>query len=272
MKNLFDFDLLVNDVFYRSLHILDYIEKYPSLSDLDKETISATIMDALVYKGLIDSSRQSLDLENLMIVDNLNYYCYTKHPNVSGIPLWMKEMFRTKSMTITGSIPAAIFLAKPSSDAHYCVYDPNTAVSAFFDNFRFILADYDSPTRIGEKAKDRPFVEIEIDGISYLVDNLTKRIFKSEYFIKTYNLIEKNSIRKSEFDHKRKAYYKEQTTPKLDLGSYLSFSLPMFEVLKHVPKFAEMDYEIEKTKEYCPEGWKNLEEINSHMELLKNNF
>lgn len=50
MKNLFDYELLVNEVFYKCWHILEYIEKHPNMSDLDRQAIKATIMDALVTK------------------------------------------------------------------------------------------------------------------------------------------------------------------------------------------------------------------------------
>ena len=56
-KSLFEYDILVNDVFYRFWHILTWIEEHPDMSDLDKEAICATIMDALVYKCLIDPEK-----------------------------------------------------------------------------------------------------------------------------------------------------------------------------------------------------------------------
>lgn len=67
MKSLFEYDVLVNHTFYRSWHILKYIEKHPDMSELDREAIKATIMDALVYDGAIDPDWEYLDLDNLCI-------------------------------------------------------------------------------------------------------------------------------------------------------------------------------------------------------------
>lgn len=148
MKSLFDYEFLVNEVFYRCQPILKWIENNKNMSDLDKEAIQATIMDALVYKKLIDPTIESLDLDHLCIVNNLEHYVYNKHPNISGIPQWMKEEFRKKCLTITGGIPISLFLAKPPSKfVRYCVYDPNTAVSAIFPDATFYNVFYNSPTR-----------------------------------------------------------------------------------------------------------------------------
>ena len=262
-KSLFDYEFLVNEVFYRSCHILRWIEKLPNMSSLDKEAICATIMDALVYKRLINPEKEFIN--ELCITDDICDYHYEKHPFVSGIPLWLKEEFRHKSLIITGSIPVSIALTKPASKvAQYCVFDPNTAVSSFFDEFRFIIADYDSPTRLGIRAVDRPFVEVSIDGILYLVDILTKRVFRSDMFFEKYNVGVKSSIRKSEFTEEKMAIYNEQTSIKEDLGIYLSMSMLVLESLKQTDEFAEMMYEIEKSKEYYPDGWKDYEELKQH--------
>lgn len=267
-KSLFEYDVLINDTFYRSHHVLTWIDLHKEMSQLDREAICATIMDALVYKGLINPENEFLNLDNLLITNNPDDYKYDKHPFVCGIPMWMKEMFRTKSLVISGSIPVSIFLAKPAGGIRYCVYDPNTAVSSFFDEFRFIKSEYDSPTRSGVRAEERPFVEVKIDGISYLVDILTKRIFKTEEFTEMYNMVELDSIKKSDFDRKRKQYYAEQTTEKLDMGTYLLLSAQMLDMFNNTPEFAEMSYEIQKSKEYCPDGWKQYEEAREHMALF----
>ena len=171
MVNLYDYDLLVNDVFYRCWHILEYIERHPNMSDLEKEAIKATIMDALVTKKLIDPNSQSLDFDKMCIVNNLDFYTYDKHPNICGIPLWMKEKFREKSIYVTGGIPVSIFLAKPPSKiARYCVFDPNTAVSSIFEDATFYNAIYNSPTRNIRIDEARPFVEVLIDDKLYLCD------------------------------------------------------------------------------------------------------
>lgn len=50
-------------------------------------------MDALVSKKEIDPSLEFLDFDNLCITNSKeNTYAYEKYPNISGIPLWMKEM------------------------------------------------------------------------------------------------------------------------------------------------------------------------------------
>lgn len=78
MTNLLDYDVLVNEIFYKCWHILDYIIEHPEMPDLDKQAIKATIMDALVTRKQIDPERQSLDLDNFCIVDNIEHYTYEK--------------------------------------------------------------------------------------------------------------------------------------------------------------------------------------------------
>lgn len=46
---------------------MEYIEKHPDMDESEKEVISNTIMDALVYKGLIKKYEETLDLDNLCI-------------------------------------------------------------------------------------------------------------------------------------------------------------------------------------------------------------
>lgn len=82
MKKLLEYDFLMNDVFYKCWHILEYIDKHPNMSKLDREAIKATIMDALVYKDLIEAEKQSLDLDNMCIREDLEHYKYESHPNV----------------------------------------------------------------------------------------------------------------------------------------------------------------------------------------------
>lgn len=46
MTSLLDYDVITNKVFYKCWHILEYIDKHKkNMSELDKETIQATIMD-----------------------------------------------------------------------------------------------------------------------------------------------------------------------------------------------------------------------------------
>ena len=225
MISLFNYDLLANEIFYKCWHILEYIEKHPDMSDLDKEAINATIMDALVTKGQIDPNTQSLDLGKLCIVNNLDFYNYEKNPNISGIPLWMKEKFRKKSLHITGGVPISIFLAKPPSDVvRYCVYDPNTAVSSIFQDATFYNAIYNSPTRGVRIEEVRPFVEIKINNELYLVDTLTKRILKSNWFKRTYDFEVINQQTISKMDKKRLKYYKEAVNERKNLSIFLSLT------------------------------------------------
>lgn len=48
MTSLLDYDILTNEVFYRCWHILDYIAAHPDMPPLERESIEATIMEALV--------------------------------------------------------------------------------------------------------------------------------------------------------------------------------------------------------------------------------
>lgn len=256
MKSLYDYDLLVNEVFYRCHHILEYIETHPNMPDLEKEAIKATIMDALVYKKEIDSSKQSLDFDNLCITDDLKHYTYEKHPNICGIPLSMKEKFRKKSVIISGGIPISMFLAKPPSKiSRYCVYDPNTAVSAIFDDATFYNSYYNSPTRDGVRIEEvRPFVEVNIDGELYLVDTLTKRILKSSWFKEKYDFEIKNERTISKLDKEGLKHYKEGIKDYNDLANYLLVCNSIINGL-NTPNFAEMKYELEQSKLYFKEEW-----------------
>jgi len=270
MINLLNYEVLVNETFYKCWHILDYIEAHPNMSELDKEAISATIMDALVTKKQIDPKTQSLDLQGMCIVNNLDHYNYEEHPNISGIPLWMKEEFRKKALQITGGIPISMFLAKPPSKVvRYCVYDPNTAVSAIFPDATFYNATYNSPTR-GIRVKDiRPFVEVNINGELYLVDTLTKRILKSSWFKNTFDFQVHSQQTVSKFDKKRLRYYKESISEENHLASCLIFMLPMIDF--DTPNHAEMKYEIEQSKKYFPKGWEEYEEHKKEIQKYQIN-
>lgn len=273
MTNLFDYEVLVNEVFYKCWHILEWIEKHPNMSDLDKQAISATIMDALVTKKLVNPQIQSLDLEHLCIVNNLEYYTYEKHPNISGIPLWMKEEFRKKSLYITGGIPISMFLAKPPSKyIRYCVYDPNTAVSSIFPDATFYNAVYDSPTRGIRIDSVRPFVEVNIDGENYLVDALTKRIFRSSWFKETYNFEIKEHQAISKFNKKKMNYYRESIKEDKKLAEFVPFVLPV--LASDAPELAEMKYEVEQSKVYYPDEWVRADILQKEMDkfFISGNF
>ena len=148
MKKLIDLEVIINETFYKGWPILDYIEKH-NLTKLDKEAIKATIMDVLVYKNIINPEQEYLNLEELTITNNPSDYHYNKTPNVSGIPAYIKEQLRHISIHQSGGIPVMLFIAKPPSKVHFCVYDPNYCVSAIFEDATFLECIYDSPTRPG---------------------------------------------------------------------------------------------------------------------------
>ena len=262
--SLYDYKVLCNDVFYRSFHIFEYIETHPDMSDLEKQAIKATIMDALVTRGCIDPARQSLNFEDYCIEDNLDHYVYEKNPNVCGIPLWMKDEFRKRILVITGGLSIAINLARPASEyGHYCVYDPNTAVSAIFDDATFYQVFYKSPTRGVRIESPRPFVEVNIWGEDYLVDVLTKRIFKSSFFRQTYGWDEVSKVRKSEYSSEALLGYNEAVAEGrvCDLATWLDFSFSFLDSAD--PRNAELIYERERSKEFFPEAWVELKEIQN---------
>lgn len=268
MASLVDYELLTNDVFYRCWHILDYIEAHPDMPPLERESIEATIMEALVSKKLIDPTKQSLDLDNLEIVDDTKHYCFEEHPRICGIPLWMKEEFRKKSIYITGSVPISLRLTRPPVKVgRSCVYDPNYAVSSIFEDATFIDAIYDSPTREGVRLEEtRPFVEVNINGADYLVDVLTKRILRSDWFKETYNMETRHSIKISEGTKEQKERYKEMISESNALADMILLLEPLID--DKSPSFAEYRYEFEKTKEYFPEAWQEAEYLKEEMKTF----
>lgn len=268
MKSLYDYDFLQNEVFYRSEYILKYLERHKDISELDKEAIANTILDALVYKGLINPDTESLDFENLCIRDNLDHIRYNKTPNVTSIPQEIKEAMRHKSIIISGSIPISIFCAKPAGEVHTCIYDMNTAFSSLVSSFKFLICNYDSPTRPGVRATERPFVEVNINGEAYLVDTLTKRIFKSSWFRAAYNLEVIEEIASEDFDLEHQRLYQEQTTESVQLGSYYHLNSLFSEVFKTVPNMEESLFENERSKENYPDAVAEYHFITEDMRRL----
>ncbi len=267
MKSLFDYPVLVNETFYKCWHILEYLEKHENLSELEKEGIRATIMDALVYKGDIDPTCEFLSLSELAITNNPNDYHYTKTPNVCGIPMEIKDKLRRKSIYISAGAPVTLFLAKPPSKiVRYCVYDPNTAFSSIFDDFTFYEAIYTSPTRGVRLTESRPFVEVEINGELYLVDTITNRIFKSSFFKEHYDLEIVSSVKRKNFDRRQNELYAEQTKEQNKLADLILFYEMSREL--NVPEFAEQFYELDKSKEIYPEAWEEYRRIQGHMRLV----
>lgn len=266
MKSLLDYELITNEVFYRCWHILDYIKEHPDMPPLERESIEATIMEALVSTGQVDPTKQSLDLNNLAIVDDTKHYCYEKHPRICGIPLWMKDKFRKKAIYIIGSVPISLRLSRPPSPIHSCVYDPNYAVSSIFDDATFIEAIYDSPTRPGVRLEEtRPFVEVNIDGVNYLVDVLTKRILRTDWFKQEFNMEVKNTITISKADKENKRRYQNAVAESNSLGEMIPLLEPMMDRIS--PNWAEYRYEFERTKEFFPEQWEKAEEVKQDMKL-----
>lgn len=263
MVELKQYDLIVSHVFYRSYHVLDYIAKNPNMSDLDREAICATIMDALVYKGLIDPAKQSLDLDRLCICDDTKHYCYNPQPFVTSIPLEIKEKMRKRCLKFSGGIPASVFYARPAGSARYCIYDMNTVFSAFFDEATFIVCDYQSPTREGVIATDRPFVEVPINGTHYLVDALTKRIFRSDSFRERYRLTEKRRIAKKDFDETQKEVYAEQISEDNNYAVYLSLVGCFFQ--SGEGNLAEIAYETNMSRCYFLEQFDEAERLKQEM-------
>ncbi len=268
MKSLYDFAYLQNEVFYRSECILKYLERHKDISKLDKEAIINTLLDALVYKGLMNPDTESLDFEHLCIRDDLDHIRYDNTPNVTSIPQEIKEAMRHKSIIISASVPISIFCAKPASEIHTCIYDMNTAISSLFDSFKFLLCDYDSPTRPGVRALQRPFVEVIINGEAYLVDTLTKRIFKSSWFKTTYNMSITEEIAFEDFDRKRQRIYQNQTSPSQQLATYYHLMGVMEDAFKTVPKMEEALFEFEKSKENYPEAIAEMDFIKEDMQRL----
>lgn len=262
MINLFSYDILNNHVFYRGWHVLTYIEQNPDMSDLDKEAVCATIMDALVSNNLINPKEDALDFKTLAIVKstNVKYYHYQKHPFVSGFPLWMKEKWRYKCMPAAGHLSAAIFISMLPG-AQRCVYDLNNVASSIFKDFELSIAEYDSPTRPGIRAKERPFLKTNIDGVDYFIDTITKRIFNFEEFKRRYNLVLTDEVSLKTISKKKQRIYKYQVRHDPSrLGDCLLLMAPFIPSFKEVPKNAEYIYEFEKTKELYPEAWEEKEQ------------
>lgn len=263
MKKLIDIQVITEETFYKGWHILEYIEKR-ELTPLDIEAIKATIMDALVYKRIINPEDEYLNLEELSITNNPNDYRYTNNPNVSGIPQHIKEKLRHISIHQSAGLPVMLFIAKPPSKIGYCVYDPNYSVSAAFEDVNFFEVIYDSPTRPGVRLKEtRPFIEVEINGEQYLVDTITNRIFKSSWFKETYNMEIKDSISKRKFTKKQQMLYEEMTKPEYNLAN----SMFIYDMTLSIPSpdLAETKFELEQAKKNYPEQADEAKRLDAEM-------
>ena len=254
IKNLLEFKVLLDEVFYKGWNIIEYIEKHPNMSELDEDAIKATIMDALVSKGLINPASESLDLKKLCITQSVCHYRYEKNPNVCGFPLWMKRKFRNKSILISKGVPISIFLTNPSykSEKANILYQ-NLAVSAIFEDATFYNAIYDSPTEGSRIEEPRQFVEINISGELYLVDVLTNRMFKSKWFKEKYNFEVINQWSIKELEDQGAMFYKNSTSEKVSLSEELETFIPSLS--QNTPDKAEEKYELEQSKRIYPQEW-----------------
>lgn len=260
MKSLYDYDVLVNDTFYRTCHILEYIKLNPNMEALDEMAIKATIMDALVSTYSIDPAKEELDFAKLCItkVHSVSNYKYEDYPLVMGIPFQVKERARLKCVRASGGVPISFIIANPTQEeeeARFCIYDADTAFSALFPKHTFYKASYISPTRKSTIAKDRPFVEVDYNGVFYLVDLLTKRYFRSDFFSKNFAMKIESAKHSSSYNKFEKEYYQEQIRPLVSICSYAEIMLLKKETLESVPKYAEIYYEIEKSKENFKNEW-----------------
>ena len=181
---------------------------------------------------------------------------------------WMKEKFRTKSIYITGGLPVSIFLAIPSKSR--CIYDMNTAVSTFFDNWRFYQVNYSSPTRQGVNVLERPFIEIEIDGILYLVDNITRRIIRRDFFEKNYGFEITSFLEKEKMTSDKQEIYEESVAEYINMAPYLSCYYCFDDNFRKNAAAAEHYYEIEQSKLYFTDAWKDYEDYQEKMNQYLN--
>lgn len=271
MKELSSYRVLTEDVFYRGMHILDYLYTEEDISGLDIEAIKNTILTALVEKNEIDPNKEFLDLKRMIITDVFYFGCdiYNPKPFVQGFPLWMKEKLRSHSLKITGSLPVSVHAARPTSELGYCVYDANTAFSILFDDFAFLVADYNSPTRAKTRATDRPFLEATVNGTPYLFDILTKRMYDKKEFARIYDMEIKDYVRKSDFNVQQKQLYAEQTQEDdRNYGSFLALTYSLIDAMKDVPGMQEYIHEIELSRKFFPKAFDDAEQFKQEVEQI----
>lgn len=258
MKSLYDYEVLVNDTFYKSWHVLEYMEKHPNMSEEDKKAISATIMDALVYAGEIEPDWEYLDLDNGCISGDTKGYKYEIHPDVASIPMLLKDELRKKSITSTMGIPISIAMPMKikeieeyydnysSQGVKYDLVNLNVALSTLFENFSFyLIPDKD------EKLDNRTVLEVDINGELYLIDILSRLIYKKTY-IEEKLLKKSMKVSKSDFTFDQVKYLEMQG----EESNILDFAYHFLEGYKsNAPQDAELTYEIEKSKEIFPDKW-----------------
>ena len=274
MKSLYEYEVL-NCVFYRSEKILFYLERRmkrgETLDPLDQEAIAQTILHALVDTGELDPKKEGLLFSKLAIAPlGDETICYQKHPFVMGIPLALKEKMRHSSLTITGGIPISLHAARPASQVHFCIYDANTALSFLFSEFSFITCSYDSPTREGKRANKRPFLKADLEGVFYLFDLLTKRVFSYDEFLMRYHVTIENSISNQEFSKEQQKQYQEMIArDNTHYPDFLAFTASFFDAFKAIPDMEEFLFELEESKKHFPEAFLESEKIKQAVALEK---
>lgn len=277
MKSLYDYDIL-NHVFYRSEKVLAYIERRmkrgETLDPLDQEAIAQTILHALVDTGVLNPTKEGLLFSKLAISPlGPEVITYQKTPFVMGFPLALKEQMRHFCLTVTEGMPLSLHAARPASHVHFCIYDANTALSFLFSEFSFISCSYDSPTRKGKKAENRPFLKASLDGVPYLFDLLTKRVFSYDEFAIRYHLTIEDGVSNQEFSEEQKERYQEMVESNTyGYQHYLAFSAPLFKALSQIPNMEEFFYELNKSKDYFPEAFQYAEKIMEKMSFEKEPF
>ncbi len=268
MKKLEEYEVL-KTTFYRGEYLLKYIARHPDMSELDKEAIKATIMNALVYKGCIQPEKEFLDWDALAITNDKKGYPYEEYPFITGYPLWLKEEARKRIIKWSGSIPISVHAARPSGRVTYCIYDANIVMSVFFDDFSFIEASYDSPTRPGIRVEGRPFLEVTMGEKIYLVDTITKRFFEEKEFLQRYHLEVTYRINKKNFTLEQQEIYREQTEDrKREYSNFLAFSKPMLGTFSTIPNFEEYCYELEVSKSIFPASWEEADRLIAESEAF----
>ncbi len=268
MMELKAYPVIANGTFYKGVRILDYIENN-KLMGIDREAVAATIMDALVYNNIINKNMDSLDLKRFEIKKgSMVNYTYHNNPLVVSIPQEFKAKFRRDAFYITGGLPMSIYLAKPaSSTTLFSIHDMNVAISFYFTNPKFVEASYISPTR-HVNVSNREFVEANINEFDYVIDVLTKRMIRLDYFKEMYNYKENNSIALYDMNKNMYKKYEKNFQRKVNF----KFFIALYNSIKDdniIPNSNEMFYEIARSKEYFPLEWQKSLKINDEKVFKK---
>ena len=265
MRELKEYPVLCDEVFYRGMHILDYLYTAKDISSLDIEAIKNTILSALVEKKEINPGKEFLNLRGMAMTSTYFFGCniYDSKPFIQGFPLWIKEKLRKRSLNITGSLPVSVYLARLTSDSDYDIQAANVALSIIFEDFEFIFADYNSMSNPKTRVLDRQFLVAKVDGIDYIFDVLTKRMYDKKEFARVYEMEIKESVRKSEFNEQQKQLYANQTAEETDnYAEFLAMTCPFIEAMSDVPNMQEYIHEIELSKVNFPDAFENAKHFS----------